>query len=628
MSDVIHVLPDSVANQIAAGEVIQRPASVVKELVENAIDAQAQHIHVVIVDSGKTSIQVIDDGKGMSPTDARLSLERHATSKIRTAADLFALHTMGFRGEALASIVAVAQVTLKTRRKEDELATLIDVEGSEVVKQEETMAPAGTSIMVKNLFYNVPARRKFLKSNTVELKHIITEFERIVLVHPDISFTLVHNDSELYSLPATNLLQRILNIYKTVSNSLKQQLIHVVSETSVGKIEGYIGTPQAARKKNAVQFFFVNGRYMRHPYFHKAVMGCYEHLIPQEEAPNYFLYFSVDPSTIDVNVHPTKTEIKFSNESVIWQILTAAVKETLGKANAIPTIDFDQADAPDIPVLNYENSIHPPEVYFDQSYNPFERSFHTTSGNTGMKASPRRNISGWEQLYNPATNNDSFSADVESNSFEFTPDNYFFPEKEPSNNELFQEERYNTEVISVKGKYLLTAVKSGVMLIDQHRAHVRILYEQYLSQITHKQGVSQQLLFPERLELTLSESVTLEAIWDELHYIGFNLSRLGKESFSINAVPTGIEGLQPTKIIENLIHDASEKSEKVTTKIEETVALSMAKTAAIPYGLILNNQEIEKLISDLFRIQANNYTPDGKPIYKIISNDDLDKHLK
>jgi DNA mismatch repair protein MutL len=343
MNDIIQLLPDSVANQIAAGEVIQRPASVVKELMENAIDAGATSIQVILKDAGRTLIQVIDNGKGMSMTDARLSFERHATSKIRKAEDLFSLHTMGFRGEALASIAAISQVELRTRREDDEVGTLICISGSAVERQESVSCPVGANFQIKNIFYNVPARRKFLKSNQTELSNIIAEFERVALVNPQVSFSLFNNENELLNLPSANLRQRIMNVF---GKSLNQQLLSVEVDTSLISVTGYIGLPEAARKKNALQYFFVNGRYMRHPYFHKAVMQSYERLIPSGEMPNYFLYFHVDPANIDVNIHPTKTEIKFENESFIWQILSAAVKEALGKFSAVPSIDFDMTDAP------------------------------------------------------------------------------------------------------------------------------------------------------------------------------------------------------------------------------------------------------------------------------------------
>ena len=371
MSDIIQLLPDSVANQIAAGEVIQRPASVIKELVENAVDAKASLIQVILKDAGRTLIQVIDNGKGMSATDARLAFERHATSKIRVADDLFSLHTMGFRGEALASIAAIAQVELRTKRKEEEMGTLITLAASTVESQECVSCPTGSNFCVKNIFYNVPARRKFLKSNQVELSNIINEFERIALINPEVSFILKHNDNELFNLQPGNFRQRIVSIY---GKGMNQQLLPLEIETSLIKISGYIGKPEAARKRNALQYFFVNGRYMRHPYFHKAVMQSYEQLIPVGEMPNYFINFTVEPSQIDVNIHPTKTEIKFENEQAIWQIISATVKEALGKFSAVPSIDFDMADAPEIPIFQKNNPVAPPKSNFNPSYNPFKMS--------------------------------------------------------------------------------------------------------------------------------------------------------------------------------------------------------------------------------------------------------------
>lgn len=393
MSDIIHLLPDSVANQIAAGEVIQRPASVIKELVENAIDADAQNIHVLVTDAGKTSIQVIDDGKGMSETDARLSFERHATSKIRQAADLFALRTMGFRGEALASIAAVAQVELKTRPESEELGTKLVIAGSQVESQEAVSCSKGSNFSVKNLFFNVPARRKFLKANSTELSNILAEFERIALVHPEVAFSLYSNDSELFNLPVSQLRQRILAIF---GKKLNQQLLNIEVNTTMVKISGYVAKPETARKKGAHQYFFVNGRYMRHPYFHKAVMEAYEQLIPTGEQISYFIYFDVDPANIDVNIHPTKTEIKFENEQAIWQILSASVKESLGKFSAIPSIDFDTEDMPDIPAFEEKMSSEPPKIHYNTDYNPFKVS-------TGGGGSYSRSKVEWEDLYGGLT---------------------------------------------------------------------------------------------------------------------------------------------------------------------------------------------------------------------------------
>ncbi len=392
MSDIIHLLPDSVANQIAAGEVIQRPASVIKELVENAIDAEAQEVHVLVTDAGKTCIQVIDDGKGMSETDARLSFERHATSKIREASDLFALRTMGFRGEALASIAAVAEVELKTRQEGEELGTRLVIAGSKVESQEAVSCPKGSNFSVKNLFFNVPARRKFLKSNSTELSNILAEFERIVLAHPEVAFYLYSNDSELFNLSAMPLRQRIMAVF---GKKMNQQLLTVEVATTLIKISGYVAKPETARKKGSHQYFFVNGRYMRHPYFHKAVMDAYEHLVPAGEQVSYFIYFEVDPANIDVNIHPTKTEIKFENEQAIWQILAAAVKESLGKFSAVPSIDFDQEDMPDIPALGEATSVQPPQVHYNADFNPFKAS----SGAYGGRESYSRKPVEWEDLY-------------------------------------------------------------------------------------------------------------------------------------------------------------------------------------------------------------------------------------
>ena len=395
MSDIIHLLPDSVANQIAAGEVIQRPASVIKELVENAIDADAQNIHVLVTDAGKTCIQIIDDGKGMSETDARLSFERHATSKIREAADLFALRTMGFRGEALASIAAVAQVELKTRLESEELGTKLVIAGSKVESQEAVSCSKGSNFSVKNLFFNVPARRKFLKANSTELSNILAEFERIALVHPEVAFSLYSNDSELFNLPVSPLRQRILAIF---GKKLNQQLLNIEVNTTMVKISGYIAKPETARKKGAHQYFFVNGRYMRHPYFHKAVMEAYEQLIPVGEQVSYFIYFEVDPANIDVNIHPTKTEIKFENEQAIWQILSASVKESLGKFSAIPSIDFDTEDMPDIPAFEQNLPPAPPKIHYNSDFNPFKVS----SGGSGGGSYSRPKVE-WEGLYGGLT---------------------------------------------------------------------------------------------------------------------------------------------------------------------------------------------------------------------------------
>ena len=618
MSDVIRLLPDSVANQIAAGEVIQRPASVIKELVENAIDAQAKNIHVLITDAGRTCIQVIDDGKGMSETDARLSFERHATSKIRKADDLFALTTMGFRGEALASIAAVAQVDLKTRMESEELGTLITVSGSKVESQEPVSCSKGSNFSVKNLFFNVPARRKFLKSNQTELSNILTEFERIVLVHPDVAFTLHHNDTEMFNLPASSLRQRIIGVF---GKKINQQLLTVEVETTLIKVSGYIAKPEAARKKGANQYFFVNGRYMRHPYFHKAVMEAYEQLIPAGEQISYFIYFEVDPANIDVNIHPTKTEIKFENEQAIWQIVAAAVKESLGKFNAVPSIDFDTEGMPDIPAYDANPSIQPPKLNFNPDYNPFKTSSQRDYSRPKVE---------WDALY------EGLEKVSHESKMNFAPDTEEFPAFTESESAALPTPMYGeehgiekgTQHYQFKGHFIVTSVKSGLMMIDQHRAHVRVLFEQYLQQITQKQGVSQGVLFPEIMQLPASEAVILQDIMDDLMAVGFDLSDLGGGSYAINGIPSGIEGLNPVDLIHSMLHSAMEKGKDVKEEIHNTLALTLAKAAAIVYGQVLTNEEMVNLVDSLFACPTPNFTPDGKTVLTVISEDEIERLFK
>lgn len=605
MSDIIHLLPDSVANQIAAGEVIQRPASVVKELVENAIDAEAREIHVLITDAGKTCIQVIDDGKGMSETDARLSFERHATSKIREASDLFALRTMGFRGEALASIAAVAEVELKTRIAKEELGTRLVIAGSKVESQETVSCPKGSNFSIKNLFFNIPARRKFLKANSTELSNILAEFERIALVHPEVAFYLYSNDTELFNLPVMPLRQRILAIF---GKKLNQQLLSVDVDTTMIKVSGYVSKPETARKKGAHQYFFVNGRYMRHPYFHKAVMDAYEQLIPAGEQISYFIYFEVDPANIDVNIHPTKTEIKFENEQAIWQILSAAVKESLGKFNAVPSIDFDTEGMPDIPAFEQSHPIEPPRVHYNSDFNPFKTSSY---GNAGGNYS--RQNADWENLYSGLEKASKMNEPVE----------------EPAPSTLYTDEPSVVEKgarhLQFKGRYILTSVKSGLMLIDQNRAHVRVLFDRYMNQIRQKQGVSQGVLFPEIVRLPASEAAVLESLSDELAAVGFDLTSLGGGSYAINGIPSGIEGVNPVELVQNMVHTAMEKGNDVKEEVQTILALTLARAAAIVYGQVLSNDEMSNLVDSLFACATPNYTPDGRTVLATIKEDEIEK---
>ena len=617
MSDIIHLLPDSVANQIAAGEVIQRPASVIKELVENAIDAEACNIHVLVTDAGKTCIQVIDDGKGMSETDARLSFERHATSKIREASDLFALRTMGFRGEALASTAAVAQVELKTRLEAEELGTKLAIAGSKVESQEAVSCPKGSNFSIKNLFFNIPARRKFLKANSTELSNILTEFERIALVHPEVAFSLYSNDSELFNLPVSSLRQRILN----------QQLLSVDVNTTMIKISGYVAKPETARKKGAHQYFFVNGRYMRHPYFHKAVMDAYEQLIPIGEQISYFLYFEVDPANIDVNIHPTKTEIKFENEQAIWQIISAAVKESLGKFNAVPSIDFDTEDMPDIPAFEQNLPPEPPRVQYNSDFNPFKTSSSGSGG--GVTGYSRQKVE-WEDLYGGLEKASKMNRPV-INEPEAEPD-YFSP-AEPEAPAVVPSTLYANESIvekgnlhlQFKGRFILTSVKSGLMLIDQHRAHIRVLFDRYMMQIRQKQGMSQGVLFPEILQLPVSEAAVLQSIMDDLSAVGFELSDLGGGSYAINGIPAGIEGLNPVELVRSMLHTAMEKGNDVKEEVQSILALTLSRAAAIVYGQVLSNEEMVNLVDNLFACVAPNYTPDGKVVLSTIKEEEIEK---
>ncbi|MDR2086365.1 MAG: DNA mismatch repair endonuclease MutL [Dysgonamonadaceae bacterium] len=588
--DIIHLLPDSIANQIAAGEVIQRPASVVKELVENAIDAGADHIRIYIKDAGRTLIQVIDNGKGMSETDARMAFERHATSKIATANDLFTLRTMGFRGEALASIASVAQVELKTRRKEDETGTLILISASRLDKQEMVSVSPGSSFSVKNLFFNIPARRKFLKSNETEFKNILTELERITLVYPQIIFSLNHNDNEIFNLPASGLKQRIVNV---LGRKLSQQLIPVNVNTSLVNIAGFIGTPESSKKRGAFQYFFVNGRYMRHPYFVRAIAIAFEPFIPSGDMPNFFIYLTVDPSSIDVNIHPTKTEIKFENEQAMWQIISTAVKEAI----ALPSLEFDQEGAIDMPVYDSKRPpVEPPRVQVPPGYNPFKETHNQFHKHVD-----------WEKLYETR--------------------NYSGPVFETKEAEIPDMDT-PSETFQYKGKYLILALKSGLTFINRRRAHIRILYDQYMQRMQQQQGMSQGLLFPEIITFNPKEATVLPYLLDDLTCIGFDLADLGNNAYSINGIPSGLENINPVETLQEMIDKALETGCEVKEEISETLALALAKKAAIPPGKNLSREESQELIAKLFSSTSPNYTPDGKIILFVLSEEELNKRFK
>lgn len=631
MTDVIQLLPDTVANQIAAGEVIQRPASVIKELVENAVDAGARNIHVIVVDAGRTSMQVIDDGHGMSETDARLAFERHATSKIRRADDLFALHTMGFRGEALPSIAAVAQVELTTRQEGDEVGTRLTLAASKVTAQEPASCPVGCNFKVENLFYNVPVRRKFLKSNTTELNNILTAFERIVLVYPEIAFTLHSGLAELMNLRAGTLLQRITDVF---GKRFCQDLLPVEVNTVMGTIRGFIGKPEAARKKGAHQYFFVNGRYMKHAYFHKAVISAYDRLLPEGMQPPYFLYFDVAPADIDVNIHPTKTEIKFENEQPLWQILAAAVKDAIGRFCEVPSIDFDTEGRPEIPVFDpRHDSIDVPQVNYNPAYNPFRGTggagtswSHEAPGTFGASPSVPSSSFYADTSCQPPSQPPSLFSDADADADASAPAPALLSEKSPVHYQY-------------KGRYIMTAVKSGLMIIDQYRASVRILYERYLNQSADRPMPSQRVLFPEVIQFSPAELVLLADLLPQFTKIGFELTDLGGGSYAVNAIPADVDG-DPVSLVRTIMAEATEKGAPASAAIApdrapsglaagvvETMALGLARATAVPYGQILSNDEMDNLTNELFACSNVNYTPDGRAILCILPQSDIEQLL-
>ncbi|MBR5673545.1 MAG: DNA mismatch repair endonuclease MutL [Muribaculaceae bacterium] len=620
MSDVIKLLPDSVANQIAAGEVIQRPASVIKELVENAIDAQATHIQIILKDAGRTLIQIIDDGVGMSETDARLAFERHSTSKIRSAEDLFTLHTMGFRGEALASIAAISQVELRTRRQDSELGTRLVINASQCQSQEPDMCPTGSNFMIKNLFFNVPARRKFLKSNQVELSNIVKEFEKLALINNEVEFTLIHNDNVMYKLMSGTFRQRIAAL---MGNNIDQQLLPVNIDTSLVKVQGYVGKPENARKRNALQFLFVNGRYMRHPYFHKAVMSAYEQLIPEGEQPNYFLRFTVEPQSIDVNIHPTKTEIKFEDEMPIWQILAAGVKETLGRFSEVPSIDFNTEDAPAIPAYNTHVEVHHPDISVDPAYNPFKDQNKASGARTRPMTSASQRMSNWDELYANFERKKREGLEQQTADKPVDADDALFGSdgEQPA----LPLGSLQSVYLQLKGRYILSPAKSGLMVIDQHRAHVRILFDRYISQIQTGEMSSQAILFPEVLHLSASQATALQELLPEMEQMGFQLDSLGGNDWAINAIPAGIEGVDSAAMVHQILESVENGGMPLKRRIQEHLALTVARSAAIPTGRPLQQEEMDVLVADLLRLPEPNYTPDGKTIITVIPMDQITK---
>ena len=615
----IRILPGNIANMIAAGEVVQRPASVVKELMENAVDAGATQVSVILTDAGRTLIQVIDNGCGMTPDEAVLCFERHATSKIATAEDLNDITTFGFRGEALASIAAVAEVTLKTRRPDDEVGCKVEFAASVHLSTDEVSTPAGSNFAVRNLFYNVPARRKFLKSDNVEFKHVAEEFTRVALTRPETGFTLIHNEREIYALkPAKSLKFRIQDL---LGNNVVSQVVDISAETSVVRVKGYVGRPDQARKTLGNQFFFVNGRYFRSPYFHKAVMNAFERMIAVGMQVPYFIYFTVPAGDIDVNIHPTKTEIKFENEQAIWQILTAAVNDSIGKFCDIPSINFDTEGQPEIPLYDPSVNIAPPRPQYNPSYNPFE---------TSSSSHKDKVIDQWEELYKGLHSGDVIAPDVQESSSDLFESSGVY--SQPTEGVVKSKigttlEERSPSHYQYKGKYVMTAVKSGLMIIDQNRADIRIRYERFIQQMEQEASRTQKVLFPEVVQFAPSTKVMVVKLLPYLQKVGFDLTDLGGNSFSVNGVPAGLEGIDSVALLQEIVADAVEKGCTSATDIHSTLALGMARRSAVTYGEVLGNDEMETLVNDLFATSNVNYTPDGKTILCILPQRDIEQLL-
>lgn len=604
MQDIIHLLSDSIANQIAAGEVVQRPASVVKELLENSIDAQAKNIQLIIKNAGRTLIQVIDDGIGMSATDARMSFERHATSKIRHSEDLFSIRTMGFRGEALASIAAVAQVELRTRRLVDELGSLLRIEGSEFKGQEPVSCPKGTNFQVKNLFFNVPARRNFLKSNAVEMKHILDEFQRVALAHPDIAFSLYHNDIEVYNLPVSKLSHRIVDIF---GKSYREQLAACSEETPFVTIDGFIGKPESAKKSRGEQFFFVNKRYIKHSYLHHAVLSAFESTIQENSHPFYVLFIEIDPAHIDINIHPTKTEIKFDDERAIYAIIRSAVRQAIGVYNLTPTIDFD-SDINFGNLTSFSRPVEPP-------------SFPKTDGASAIfsfekeKPTPREqdNAANWQKLFD--------DLNIPEPTFRKTDTPVTISSKA---NDLSEETRHFAEIeevfaIQIKNRFIVAQAKNGLMLVDQRAAYERILYDKYNTNLHNRNGFSQQLLFPKTIDLSPSDYLIWLEIKDDVKGLGFSIEEFGKTTLKINGVPPEVQEENEIEIFDGLLQQYKENQSNNRLDKLENIARSFAKRSSSKYIGELSKVEINLLIHQLFETSLPGYTPTGEPTMTILS---------
>ena len=613
MVDIIQLLPDHVANQIAAGEVVQRPASLVKELLENAIDAKATSVNLVIKDAGKTLVQVIDNGIGMSVTDARFCFERHATSKIKAAEDLFNINTKGFRGEALASIAAIAHVELKTKRAFDEIGTHIVIEGSKVNAQEAVVVPVGTSISVKNLFYNIPARRNFLKTNTVETRHVIDEFHRVALAHPQVTFSFINNGSTVFNLPASNMRQRIVNIFGTKTN---EKLVPVSEETEIVSVEGFVVKPEFAKKGRGEQFFFVNNRFIKSPYLHHAINSAFEGLIKEGGQPGYFLFLQVDTTSIDINIHPTKTEIKFDDEHAIYAMLRASVKHSLGQFSIVPVLDFNKDPEMDTPYdFNTKNPVAP-TIEVDRNFNPFEKEQRRRNDYATFKENSNSQLNSWEAIYVGLKSNEN-SLNLESIEFE---------SEEVTGSFFESEEKTPSEItFQLQNKYIMSPIKSGIMVIHQNLAHQRVLYESILKNITVKEAISQQLLFPLRLNFTSQDIEVLKNIQEQLEHTGFGFSAFEEETIEINGIPVSVKESEIKNILECLVNDIRTDIPDVGFSQNDLLAKSLAKSLAVKTGKPMNVEEQEHLVHQLFACKEPTKSPNNKPVLMILDASDIDK---
>lgn len=608
MSDIIKLLPDSVANQIAAGEVIQRPASAVKELMENAIDAGATKVQLSVKDAGRTLIQVIDDGAGMSETDARMSFERHATSKISDSKELFSIKTKGFRGEALASIAAVAQVTLKTRTQNREVGTEIQIDGSEVINQKPSACPAGSSFAVRNLFFNVPARRNFLKSDPVELRHIIEEFHRVALAHPSVAFILIHNENVLFDLPASKLRQRIVNVF---GDKFDERLVPLDEATPVLEVAGFIGKPEFARKTRGEQFFFVNDRFIKSPYLNHAVSSAFQELIQSSSFPSYFIYLKIDPSEIDINIHPTKTEIKFRDEKLVYAVLNSAVKRALGRFNLTPTLDFERETSFDFPDRPMNQEIKMPSIQINPNYNPFSSG---GGGNQGIRSGQSEALRKMREMYEGAGND--FSSLASGN-----------PETESATSGLFaadENQQGKSACFQLHFKYIVTSIRSGVVLVHQQRAHERVLYEELIASMAHNNQMTQQALFPETLRFPGGDAELIRSILPELRQLGFDIEEIGSQGFVVNGLPVNAGNSNPQELLESLLENYRLHEGKGELKTSDRLARSMAASVAIKPGQRLQEEEMQNLLDSLFGCEVSAFSPSGKPTIVSFTLDDID----